>query len=133
MRMQCKAIYQFVDGEISKEKFEDHMKECSLCKQMHTNLDDAFSILELSADVPENMAEKIIRKKNDLPKITSLKRDLSMILQIACVVIAGIFLGIVLGKNSNTQLIMGKSSERTKSLIEYRDSHHFTVNPNFFK
>ena len=130
--MQCNKIFQHIDGQISDKEFEIHAKECSYCNEMDNHINDVFSLLDAQAEVPQGMVAKILQKKNELPVKFSLKRDFAIILQIACVAIAGIFIGIILGKNSNPNILMSKNTERTKTLIEYKNSHHFTVDSDFF-
>src|SRR6056297_3238105 len=110
--MHCEKIYQHIDQKITDREFEQHLAQCSYCNEMNSKIEETMSVLELGSDPPENLMESVLSKKNEWHGKKTGKIDLMTILQIASVVVAGIFLGIVLGKNSNTELIMGKNTQK---------------------
>ncbi len=130
--MYCEKIYQHTDQKITDREFELHLKHCSYCREMNSKIEETMSVLELRSDPPENLMESVLFKKNEWNEKKTGKPDLMTILQIASVVVAGIFLGIVLGRNSNTELIMGKDNQKEQGIIEYRDIHHLNTNQELF-
>lgn len=130
--MSCNIISQYIDLKISEEEFERHLATCEYCRKMNDKINQTLSILDIETNVPGDLAKKILSEKDKKIINKTKKVDFSMILQIAAVVIAGVFLGIVLGKNSNPSLLMSKESKKQKSLIEYREIHHFNTNQNLF-
>lgn len=131
--MYCDIINQYYQNKISEEEFQLHSLNCAYCKNLDYKINSTFSILDIKAQIPGNLAEKIISKKNHQFYRFSKRFDLSIITQIAAVIIAGVFLGIVLGKNSNSNILMGKDAKKHQSLIEYRESHHLNISPNLFQ
>lgn len=130
--MSCEIIYQHIDLKISDQEFNEHITTCEYCRKLNSKINQTLSLLDIEASLPENMANRIVSFKNENSQLLSKKTDFSMILQIAAVVVAGIFLGILLGRNSNTAFLMSKQSKKQKSLIEYREIHHLNVNHELF-
>jgi predicted anti-sigma-YlaC factor YlaD len=130
--MSCEKIYQHIDLKISDQEFKEHLASCEYCREMNSKINQTLSLLDIESKVSENMTDRILSAKKAGSKLFNRKVDFSLVLQIAAVVIAGIFLGIVLGRNSNTSLLMSKHSKKQKSLIEYREIHHLNVNQELF-
>jgi hypothetical protein len=130
--MYCEQIHNHIEHKISDEEFVMHMAGCSYCSSMNQKIEQTLSILDIKSSLPENLTASIVAFKEEETSRKAGKINFSNILQIASVIAAGVFLGILLGKNSNMDFIQGKESKKEKSIMEYRDKHHFNVNPDFF-
>lgn len=105
-------------------------------KQMNTStnfrninkmVDDTMEILDQDFSIPENLADKIMSKHifAAAPKRRTI--NYSIYAQIAAVLVAGVFLGVVLGKNADVGILLSKETKKQRSLIEYKASHHLFV------
>jgi len=131
--MHCTIINQYINNEISGEEFDQHLENCEYCRDLNAKSLRIFDILDIKADVPKNLAENIILKHRETNEKKTFKIDFSLITQIAAVIAAGIFLGIVLGKNSDTNLLLSKELKKQNSLVEFRNSHHFNTSTHLFQ
>ena len=128
--MHCDTINKYVNNELSEEEFAAHIFGCPYCEALNSRASASLSILDLKTDFPPGLTGLILyRLEEDRKK--QKKFDLMMIFQVASIVVAGIFLGITLGRNSNTELIMSKLNKKENFLIEYKDMHHLNIEQEF--
>ena len=97
-------------------------------------VDATMKILDDEILVPENLTDKILSNRPQIQQTRIRKINFAVYAQIAAVIIAGIFLGVVLGTNANSDMWMSKESKKQRYLAEYQTSHHLTVDRhNIFK
>lgn len=103
------------------------MKELSNCRNLDEMVDATMNILDEDIQVPENLTDKIMSNRPQIKQPRVKKLNFAVYAQIAAVIAAGVFLGVVLGKNANTSLLSSKESKKHQLLIEYKISHHLSV------
>ncbi len=130
--MSQKHIYQHIILEISDKKSENHLRECSSCRTVYSKVDEAMALLDVDVEVPKELADAILSEKiiHEIPKQNKL--SLSSYLQISLVIIAGIFLGFILGKNADTSVFQSSKSRQHHSLIEFREAYHLDIDESTF-
>jgi len=126
--MNCKQAYQHIIFDVSNEKFEKHLSECQLCREKYSRVNNTMSILDHTIDVPEGILEAILIKKSKLKIHKVRKRNLSGFAQLAAVLLLGIFMGHMLGKNANTRVFL----RNQESLNKYYEMHHLNVDHSEF-
>lgn len=110
------------------------MKELSNFRNLNELVDYTMSILDEDIQVPENLTNKIMSIRPQILQTKTWKFKFIVYAQIAAVIVAGIFLGVVLGKNANADILLSKESKKQQSLIEYKLSHYLHVdNCGLFK
>ncbi|MFZ5940374.1 MAG: hypothetical protein ACOYXB_07350 [Bacteroidota bacterium] len=130
--MHCTVIEEYMNDRISGEEFELHTRECAHCRKLNSRFETAWSELDLSLEVPAGLAERIMAARREMTPSKIRRIDFSLITQVAAVLVAGIFLGITLGKHSNPNLLMSKESRKHQSLVEFRNDHYFNVGKELF-
>lgn len=130
--MHCDTLNKYLNSQISDDAYFKHVSTCPSCAELLQKTNSTLSILDNSSDVPVDLAKNILIRKSEMLESRSSRFDLSMILQFASVIIFGVFLGIFLGRNSDTKLLKTKNSDRTESLIEYKQSHYLFVDHEIF-
>lgn len=130
--MHCTVIEEYMNDRITAEDFELHARECAHCRSINARFESAWSGLDLSVEVPAGLAERILEAKRQIKPSKIRRIDFSLITQVAAVLVAGIFLGITLGKHSNPNLLMSKESRKHQSLVEFRNDHYFNVGKELF-
>lgn len=103
------------------------MKELSNFRSLNELVDSTLNILDEDFQVPENLTDKIMSNRPQIKQTKVRKLNFAVYAQIAAVLAAGIFLGVVLGKNANTNMLISKEFKKHQSLIEYKMSHHLSV------
>ena len=103
------------------------MEELSNYRNLNELVDTTMNILDEDFQVPENLADKIMSNRPQSKQPRVRKFNFAVYAQIAAVIATGVFLGVVLGKNANTNLLSSKESKKQRSLIEYKISHHLSV------
>lgn len=131
--MKCNQVYPYIVSEISFASIEGHLKECKTCSERLENINRVMSVLDDKNEVPAGIVEKTLQKKSTITFPAKPGIDYSKYLQIAAVLAAGIFLGVVLGRNANTELFVSKKHKKDKALIEFRESHLLDNQNSFYK
>ncbi len=103
------------------------MKELKNIGDLNEKVETTLSILDEEFQVPENLTDKILSHCTNIKPHRKVRKNLAVYLQIAAVLAAGVFLGVVLGKNADTNLFTSKENKKNRSLIEYKISHHLLV------
>lgn len=133
--MKCKKIYQDIVFGISNKEIEKHLKECSHCNEINTLVNNTMSVLDQNFEASDDLINKILLKKRNkriqVPRVK--KTRLSMYAQFAALILVGVFLGIILGKNAEIKLLTSKMNTKSKSLIEFREAHHIAVEASVFQ
>lgn len=122
--MKCNRIYPYIISEVGFESIEDHLKECETCSTRLEQIKHGMAILDEPIEVPDGLVEKTLRRKNQMKLRLNSGIDYAKYLQIAAVLVAGIFLGILLGRNANSELFLSKKEKKDRMLMEYREIHH---------
>lgn len=125
--MKESHIYQHIIFEISDAESEKHLKKCPSCNTIKSSVDDVMSLLDTEVKIPEGLADSIMKKKKSLAPHKVHKFNLTSYLQVSLIIVSGILLGIILGKNANTSLIHSDQNQFHKSLIELREIYHLNV------
>lgn len=87
-----------------------------------------MSLLDHTIDLPEGMIEAILIKKSNLNTHNVRKWNLSGFAQLAAVLLLGIFMGHMLGKNANTRVLL----KNNESLTRYYEMYHLNVDDSEF-
>ncbi len=117
--------------ENSNLKFESESQDQQ--NRIDRLTDEILSVLDMQVSVPDGLVDEVIQEKNKLTLIPSSKIDFSKYLQIAVVLVAAIFIGVLMGKNANTMFTQKKQNPDKKALIELRDKHHLSDYNSFGK
>jgi len=121
----------------SKKKENSNLKFKSESQDQHKHIDlqtdEILSVLDMQVSVPDGLVDEVIQKKNKLAVVPSSKIDFSKYLQIAVVLVAAIFIGVLMGKNANTLFTQKRQDPEKKALIELRDRHHLSDYNSFGK
>lgn len=125
--MQCNVIFRHAESEISDAEFSEHIKNCSSCRELHEKVESAMSLIDLKNPLPENLSASIFARVSEERSRSNPRMNLGMVLQIASVAAAAVFIGIFLGINSNTFSFPGKDKSREQAINEYREFHHLNM------
>ena len=125
--MKCNQSIQHIIFETSEKGFNQHLNDCKSCSTIQNNVDSIMDLLDRPVEIPTDLNQKIRITKKDI--ITGKKRawDFVGALQFTTVIIAGVLLGVVLGKNANIKMLITKNEKKTESLIEYKEKHHLNT------
>lgn len=129
--MNCKQYDKFIHSDLQGAEFFEHLKSCRSCSEMFGNISETMAILDEKVDVPSGLTEKMMSRIKGMP-IPQVRKsfDLNKYLQLAAVVTAGIFLGVLLGTRANPDIFLSKKDKKERALIEYRESHHLNDQGN---
>ncbi len=130
--MYCTQFEQYIHDRITEEEYDLHLAGCTHCQAMNARFEEAWSLLDDTDELPSDMVEKILARKTQEKPLRARRFDLSMITQIAAVLVAGIFLGITLGRHSDPNLLLSKEMKKQQSLIDFRNDHFFQVEKELF-
>lgn len=117
---------------LSIESSEKRMKEYSNYRDLNQMVDAGMQVLDEEFQVPDDLIEKILANRPQIDTGKIRRINFSVYAQIAAVLAIGVFLGVVLGRNANTDLLSSNKTKKEKSLIEYRASHNLHVNRTYF-
>lgn len=131
--IKCNQIYPYIASEVSYASVEKHLSECKICSERLENIERVISILDESVEVPANLVDKTMQKRTTVSFPEKQSIDFSKYLQIAAVLAAAIFLGAILGRNANSELLSSKKHKKDKALIEYKESHLLDERNSFYK
>lgn len=131
--MKCDKIYPYIISEVSFAAVEEHLKECKTCAKNLENMDRVMALLDEKVEIPLGLTEKTLQKKNAIKPLAHSVFDIQKYLQIAAVLAAAVFLGVLLGKNANDDLLVSKKQKKDKALIEYRESLLLENDNSFYK
>jgi hypothetical protein len=131
--IKCNYIYPYLVSEVSFASVEGHLKECETCSGRLGDIERVMSTLDDPIEVPEGLTEKTLQAKSKIKFPSKPRFDYSKYLQIAAVLAIGIFLGVFLGRNANSGLLVSKKHKKDKALIEYRESHLLDNDNSFYK
>jgi hypothetical protein len=92
---------------------------------MFGKISETMAILDEEVEIPSGLTERMMSRIKGMPVQQVRKTiDLNKYLQMAAVVAAGIFLGVLLGTRANPEIFLSKKDKKERALIEYRESHH---------
>lgn len=131
--MKCDKIYPYIVSEVNFAAVEEHLKECDSCAAKLHNIDRVMALLDEEVEIPSGLKEKTLQKKNTITIQAHPVFDIQKYLQIAAVLAAAVFLGVLLGKNANSDLLVSKKQKKDKALIEYRESLLLKNDNSFYK
>lgn len=132
-KIKCDKVYSYLVSEMSYSQIEDHLKDCASCAETLHLISGTMSLLDEEVTVPDDLVEKTVRRKTMLQVPKPSPFDYSKYLQIAAVLTAAIFLGVLLGRNANPGFLVSKKIKKDKALIEYRESLLLNNNNSFYK
>jgi len=130
--MQCSVSEEYIHGKISDEDFDIHVRNCEQCRKINQYFERAWALLDVDVELPGDMTRTILSKKEEQRVKRVKKIDFTMITQIAAVLVAGIFLGIQLGRHSDTRLLLTKETKKEQLLKDLRNDHYFNVEKEVF-
>ena len=128
--MSCKQLYKYIRQEITANEFSDHAKECRECRTCTALIDQTMEVLDEKIKVPEGLTRKVMWQVNNLSPSVVKRVDLNKYLQLAAVIIAGMLIGLLLGKNADSGRLMVKKDKSLGQFIEYE---HFYDDCNLFR
>ncbi|MEI7527069.1 MAG: hypothetical protein WCJ95_22155 [Mariniphaga sp.] len=120
-------------SELNEVEFMEHLKSCETCAELFEKINDTLNTLDEKVEIPSGLTEQVVQKINWI-LVEPVRRnfDFNKYLQLAAVVVAGIFLGVLLGSRANPKLFLSKKDKKERALIEYRDSHHLNDQSTIF-
>lgn len=125
--MKENHIYQDIIFDLSGATVKEHLETCPSCNTLKEKVDEVMSLLDTEFEISEHIAASILSKKKSITPRKTFHFTVSSYLQISLIVISGIFLGFVLGKNANTSILQSDKSKYHKSLIELREMYHLNI------
>lgn len=131
--MKCDKIFPYIVSEVNFAAVEEHLKECDSCTAKLDNVSRVMALLDEPVEIPSGLTEKTLQKKNTITIPALPVFDIQKYLQIAAVLAAAVFLGVLLGKNANSELLVSKKQKKDKALIEYRESLLLKNDNSFYK
>jgi|GEM_PF-2374703 len=131
--MKCDKIYPYIISEVSFAAVEEHLKECKTCKEKLDNVGRVMALLDEQIEIPSGLTERTLHEKRAINPPAYSVFDIQKYLQIAAVLAAAIFLGVLLGQNANSNLLVSKKQKKDKALIEYRESLLLENDNSFYK
>jgi hypothetical protein len=99
--------------------------------EIDIRIEEILAVLDIDAEIPDGLIENVMQKKEAVKIDTSSGFDLSKYLQIAAVLVGGIFIGILLGKNADINSFNKKQSRDNHALMELREKHHLSEDYTF--
>jgi len=131
--MKQNHIYQHIILEISDKESQKHLRECRQCSDINSKVNETMSLLDSEIEVPEEIAPNVLSKINKTPQTSKVaKLSFSSYLQISLVIVTGILLGFILGKNADTSVFQSNKTRLRHSLIEFREAHHLNIDESAF-
>ncbi|MDX9882193.1 MAG: hypothetical protein RBS73_09010 [Prolixibacteraceae bacterium] len=111
--MKCNQFVEYIASGVSFSAMSGHIEKCKTCSGRLKQIDQCMSLLDEKVQVPEDLAAKILRRVRDVKFPAPPATDYSKYLQLAAVVAAGIFLGVVLGRNADGDFFLSKKGKKT--------------------
>lgn len=132
--MNCNQISQYIDSDLNEDEFMEHLNSCEACAELYERINETLSTLDEEVEIPSGLTEQVLQRINwRYAEPVRRTFDFNKYLQLAAVVAAGIFLGVLLGSRANPKLFLSKKERKEKALIEYRDSHHLNDQSTLFR
>jgi len=130
--MSCKQLYRYIRSEITEQEFSNHIRECDPCREQSEWIRQTMDLLDEKIEVPAGLTPKVMQQIKSVPWPMTRRFDPGKYLQLAAVIVAGILLGVLLGKNadSGTLLTKGKKDKTLNKFIEYG---HFNDNNSLYR
>ncbi len=117
--MNCKQAYQFIVLGISSKDFQEHLKECPACSELNKRVNNTMGILDEFTDPSERFVEAILQKKGHLQQPTVKRNRFAGYLQLAVLLVAGIFIGHLLGKHASFAILNKKAGPSIENYEMY--------------
>jgi hypothetical protein len=95
-------------------------------------ISQAIGLLDEKIEIPSELTQKVMQRINSTPFPVIKSFDLDKYLQLAAVVVAGILLGVLLGKNADSSMLLSKG-KKNKSLSKFIEYEHFDDNNSFYR
>lgn len=131
--MKCNQSIHTIINESVSEGFTQHLKQCKVCSEIDTKVNQQMALLDQMVELPSDLVSKTLRQKSQLSFPKPPVIDYSKYLQLAAVVVAGIFLGVFLGRNANSDLLASKKNRKDRALMEYRQNHQLDNETSIYK
>jgi len=129
--MRIKQTYFKAIFNLFNDRFKNREQNSLKLAEINRLVDKCMSVLDEEFQVPENLTERILANKPQITTNRILRINYTDYAQIAAVLAIGVFLGFVLGKHADTNILLSKENKKKKFLMEYRDSHYLTVDRTF--
>lgn len=131
--MDCNSTIQnLISGELSEET-KSHLESCDSCSGIAKQLNEQMDILDMDLkEVPDGFSDKVMsRLPHKVRKIS--KWTYSEIIQLAAVLLIGVFIGMVLGRNADLRLMQSAKTKKVNSLIELKEKYHLDQKQTDFR
>lgn len=125
--LDCRKAQQNIEFNLVNKELQEHLEHCEDCRQLNQRTQEAMLILEEFPEIPENLYDRIMSRKELRNREQRKSRDVSLILQFSTVMAAAVVLGIVLGFHANKDLLYSKIQKKNEALIELKELHHLNV------
>ena len=98
--------------------------QCEDCSERLKLINETMNFLNERIEVPVDLTNKILAnsKLNKIPAVHRI--DFNKYIQIAALIVFGIFLGAFLGRNADSSMFLSKKEKKDKALMEYMEKHH---------
>lgn len=132
--MNCKTVIKllpdYINKKVSGDRYEtikDHIETCKSCKTIYTKLVSSLEILKPTKEISEQafyytrLKQKMENKqssKNNIFSIQLRKRILQPAIYLTSIILA-VYIGILIGSNSNKSNQFSSYELTEKSYIEY--------------
>lgn len=117
--MKCKQLYRHIQSEISEKEFLAHLEKCPQCRERSALISRTMDLLDEKVVIPSGLTRKVMNKVNSISVPVVKSFDPDKYLQLAAVVVAGILLGVLLGKNADSTLFQTRKDKELSKYIEY--------------
>ena len=116
--------------------FSEETGKISLPTESELNEQDIWvekvlAVIDIDVELPDGLIEKVMQKKETVKIDKSFGFDFSKYLQIAAVLVAGIFLGVLLGSNADINSFNKEQSDKDRAVKELSERYHMADDYSF--
>ena len=128
--MKCKQLNNYIKPEFERIDSDTHLSNCKECSEQLNRINSAMELLDENIELPTDLTDKIVEKTKTFRNPGVHSFDYYKYIQIAALIIFGIFLGAFLGRNADSSMFLSKKEKKDKALMEYMEKHHlYDKNP----
>ena len=94
-------------------------------------VEEIMAVMEMEVELPDGIVEKVMQKKERVKIDKTSGFDFFKYLQIAAVLAAGMFLGVLLGSNADINSFNKEKSDKDRAVMELCEKYHITDDYSF--
>ena len=127
--MNCnQAIHNIYTGK-ENDMFLRHIESCDECKKLYEKVNHTMNqLLEEPVEIPIGLIQKTLNQLPERKGKWSKRVDFMKYVQVAAVLAAGIFIGVLLGTRADSHLLVSKKDRKDQAYSQFKEKHHFSNN-----